>query len=107
LRQELRGGRQFVAARREDELHQPTAEGGTVDALSRRGEEHLLDQVTDVVVARRFGGAFPVVEVIRIVDLDRHHVPVTLTCVMMTEGGPCGICSGVWQGLVLVWRMAG
>ena len=43
-------GGQLVAVRREDQLQQPAAEVGPVDALAGRGEQHLLDHIADVIV---------------------------------------------------------
>ena len=42
-----------VAVRREDQLQQAAAEGRAVDALAGRREQHLLDQVADVLVVVR------------------------------------------------------
>ena len=54
LNEELRGRGQRVAVGRKHELHQAAAEVGPVDPLARRGEQHLLDQVADVLVVVGF-----------------------------------------------------
>ena len=41
---------QLGAVRREDQLQQAAAEVRALHALAGRGEEHLLDQVADVLV---------------------------------------------------------
>ena len=51
LDEELGRRRELVAVRREDELQQAAAERRAVDPLAGRREQHLLDQVADVVVA--------------------------------------------------------
>src|SRR4051812_43503464 len=61
-------------ARGEDELQQAAAEVGAVHPLAGRGEQHLLDQVADVVVVAGLAGAAAVVGVEREVDV---HGPVT------------------------------
>src|SRR5262249_8904470 len=72
-----RGG-EGVAVGREDELERPRAEGGAVDALARRGEQELLDQVADVRLGVDLRGPAASVESVREVDL--HDVPqVALT----------------------------
>src|SRR5215213_1213352 len=105
LHQELGGRGQLVAVGREDKLHQPAAEVRAVNAFAGRGEQHLLDQVTDVVLLIRVGSPAPDVQVEWVVDL--HQVPLALTWVATTLGGPCGICSALWHRPVLVWSMAG
>ena len=54
LDQHLRRGREHLAAGREDQRLQPAAEVGPVDALAGVGEQHLADQVADVLGRRRW-----------------------------------------------------
>ena len=71
----LRRGDELRPARLEDEREQPAAELGPHHALARRGEEHLLDQVAQVVVRVGSGGAAATVDVVREIDVD--HVAST------------------------------
>src|SRR5262245_20437550 len=67
--QELCGGCEGVAVGRKDELHQSAAEVGAIDALSRRGEEHLLDQLPNVRFTVRGPGATTPIELQRILEV--------------------------------------
>ena len=68
-------GDELGPARLEDEREQAAAEVGPHHALARRGEEHLLDQVAQVVVGARARGPAAAVDVVGEVDLG--HVAST------------------------------
>ena len=72
----LRGGGEFVAVRRKDQLEQAAAEIRTVHPFARRGEKHLLDQVANVRVVVHLGRPAARVEVIWKVDVHVAHAPV-------------------------------
>ena len=65
----LRRRDELRPARLEDEAEQAAAEVGPHHALARRGEEHLLDQVAQVVVGVVAGRAAAPVDVVREVDV--------------------------------------
>src|SRR5262245_57601159 len=67
----LRRRDELRSARLEDEAEQPAAEVGPHHALAGRGEEHLLDQVAEVIVGAGRRGATAPVDVVREVDV-RH-----------------------------------
>ena len=79
LDQKLGGSGQLVAVGCEQQLLQAGAKARSIDPLSGRGEQHLLDQVADVVIGVRPGRPPAAVQVKRIVDV--HHMPLTRTCV--------------------------
>src|SRR5262249_27136282 len=86
LDQELRGSCELLAVGREHQLREPGAEGRPVHALARRGEQHLLNQVADVIVgAGRLCGAAAAIEAIG--ECDVGHVPLTLAWTIMTLSG--------------------
>src|SRR5215208_580843 len=76
LDQMLGCGDELRSARLEYERQQPAAEVRPHDALARRGEEHLLDQVAQVVVVARAGRPATTVHVEGEIDL-RGHVAST------------------------------
>src|SRR6185312_8828568 len=97
---ELDGGRHHVAVGSEDLSQQSAAEGGPVDPLPGRSEQHLLDQIADV---RLFVGRRRPPQAVDLEGkLDLHHVPFTRIWPAITVGGPCGICSALWQSAWLV-----
>src|SRR5438093_4531039 len=63
LYEQLRRRRQRARVRAEEERLQATAEVGPVDALARAREEHLEDEVADVIVVSGHAGAPAAVEV--------------------------------------------
>src|SRR5262249_50663312 len=87
----LRRGDQLGAARLEDKPEQAASEVGAHDALSGRGEEHLLDQVAQVVIGAGRRGSPAPVDVVREVDVAR-HVASTRTC---AETGSIGVPVGM------------
>src|SRR5712692_7566061 len=62
LHLELHRGGQLIAERRKRQLHQSAAKGRTVDAFARGREEHLRDQVLDVLIGIGSRRASPAVE---------------------------------------------
>src|SRR5262249_25587922 len=90
----------------EHELHEPAPERGPVDALAGAREEHLLDQVAEVLVVGALAGASASAESEREVDV-HGQVPITRGCVPLTMGGPCGAWSAARQRPTLVWRITG
>ena len=69
LHEVLRGGSRFGTAGFEHHSQQPAAEVGPHHPLARRGEQHLFDEVADVVVLIGDGGAATAVELPREVDV--------------------------------------
>ena len=73
----LRRRDELRPARLEDQAEQAAAEVGPHHALARRREEHLLDQVAQVVVGARGRGAAAAVDVVGKVEV--RHVASTRT----------------------------
>jgi hypothetical protein len=90
LHKELRRGRELRAVRREDELIHTAAERGTIYPFARRREQHLLDQIANVIVRRRVRSAAAIIETEWIIHVA--HVAMTRVCVRITVNGvPVGV----------------
>src|SRR6185503_13956182 len=74
LDQELRRGSELIGERLEDEGEETAAERRTVHAFSRAGEEHLLDEVTEMLVIARARRAPPTIDVVRVIDVHARHL---------------------------------
>src|SRR5262249_820484 len=85
LHKELRRGDKLVAGRHEHKLRQPGSEGRSVDALARRGEEHLLDKIPNVLVRGGERGSSAAVDLEWIIE--ERHAAFTRICVATTFGG--------------------
>ena len=71
LHEELRRGRERAAVRLEDKGQQAGAEVGAHHALAGRGEQHLLDEVADVIGRAGGCGAAAAVEMVGMIQ--RRH----------------------------------
>ncbi len=97
LHEELRGRREFVTARLEDQPHNPAAERRPVDALSRRGEQHLLDQVAHPLLVGRLRSAPPRVDRVGVVQV---HGQASLGAHLRDQHGQRRPGGGAYGGAV-------
>src|SRR5262249_3442535 len=105
LDEELGRAHQLVAQRREDELEQAAAEARPVHALAGRREEHLLDEVSDVLGLGGRCGASAGVDPEG--GRDRRHVPTPRGWTTTGTGAPCGAWSAARHRPVLSCKSAG
>ena len=59
---DLRGCQQLIVGRSKDKLRQSTAKIGPVDALTRQGEQHLFDQMANVIIITLISSATATVD---------------------------------------------
>ena len=76
---------QYIRRWHEDELLQSAAEIRSHHPLTGIGEQHLFDQIANVIVCRRVRSAAAIIETEWIIHLV--HVAVTRICVTITFSG--------------------
>jgi hypothetical protein len=85
LNKELRRGGELGTVWREDELVQAAAERRTIHTFARRSEQHLFDQIANVIVSRRVRSTAAIIKTEWIIHLT--HVAVTRVWVTITFNG--------------------